>query len=36
MPHYMLSVHSVEGQAREPMTEEEMRRTSGSAASSRR
>ncbi|RVX43925.1 YCII-related domain-containing protein [Nonomuraea polychroma] len=27
MPHYMLSVHSVEGQAREPMTEEEMRRS---------
>ncbi|GIH29640.1 hypothetical protein Aph01nite_79500 [Acrocarpospora phusangensis] len=25
MPHYMLSVHSVEGQAREPMSEEEMR-----------
>jgi hypothetical protein len=27
MPHYMLSVHSVEGQVREPMTEEEMRRS---------
>jgi hypothetical protein len=25
MPHYMLSVHSVEGQVREPMTEEEMK-----------
>ncbi|MFB4280758.1 MULTISPECIES: YciI family protein [unclassified Nonomuraea] len=27
MPHYMLSVHSVEGQVREPMSEEEMRRS---------
>src|SRR6266571_4819806 len=25
MTHYLLSVHSVEGEAREPMTEEEMR-----------
>jgi hypothetical protein len=25
MPHYQLSVHSVEGQAREPMTDEQMR-----------
>jgi hypothetical protein len=25
MPQYLLSVHSVEGQAREPMTEEKMR-----------
>ena len=24
MPHYLLSVHSVEGQAREPMTDEQM------------
>jgi hypothetical protein len=27
MTHYLLSVHSVEGQAREPMTEEEMRQS---------
>ncbi|WP_283135953.1 YciI family protein [Rhizohabitans arisaemae] len=27
MPHYMLSVHSVEGQVREPMTEQAMRRS---------
>ncbi|MFL6111089.1 MAG: YciI family protein [Catenulispora sp.] len=26
MPKYLLSVHSVEGETREPMTEEEMRR----------
>ena len=24
MTHYLLSVHSVEGEARDPMTEEEM------------
>ncbi|TMR09470.1 hypothetical protein ETD86_43505 [Nonomuraea turkmeniaca] len=27
MPHYLLSVHGVEGQVREPMTEEDMRRS---------
>ncbi|MGI5285410.1 YciI family protein [Nonomuraea polychroma] len=27
MPHYMLSVHSSEGQVREPVTEEEMRQS---------
>jgi hypothetical protein len=25
MPHYLLSAHSVEGEAREPMTDEEMK-----------
>jgi hypothetical protein len=25
MPHYLLSVHSVDGEVREPMTEEEMK-----------
>ena len=27
MTHYLLSVHSVEGAAREPMTDEEMQRS---------
>jgi hypothetical protein len=27
MTHYLLSVHSVEGEAREPMTDEEMQRS---------
>jgi hypothetical protein len=27
MPRYLLSVHSVEGEVREPMTDEEMRRS---------
>jgi hypothetical protein len=27
VPHYMLSVHSVEGEAREPMTDEERQRS---------
>jgi hypothetical protein len=37
MTHYLLSVHSVEGEAREPMTDEEMAQpTSSSASSSRR
>jgi hypothetical protein len=27
MPQYMLSVHGVEGEAREPMTEEEMQQS---------
>ena len=27
MPHYLLSVHSVEGEAREPMTDEEMQQS---------
>ena len=38
MAQYLLSVHSVEGEAREPMAEEEMRQFiwSGSASSRRR
>jgi hypothetical protein len=27
MPHYLISAHSVEGEAREPMTEDEQRRS---------
>lgn len=27
MPHYLLSVHSVEGQTREPISEDDMRRS---------
>jgi hypothetical protein len=29
MTQYLLSVHSVEGEARDPMTEEEMRASTG-------
>jgi hypothetical protein len=36
MTHYLLSVHSVEGEARDPMTEEEMRSSWSGSASSRR
>ena len=36
MTQYLLSVHSVEGEVREPMTDEEMRSPTSSSASSRR
>ena len=36
MAHYLLSVHSVEGEAREPMTDEEMTNPTSSWRSSSR